>query len=136
MPTYKNNTLVDQNLTVKNDTLGVIKPGVTLNTKFFSTNAALTLVSETPYYNRLAAVEKVSALSGTPQTVVIRPDTEKIVITQITGLVTVYSQAVANTPPLFLDWESVSPIIPITNDGTFNKLLLIGSGDCTVYQYR
>jgi len=136
LPVYKNNTSVPQRLTVKDENMGEIPPGVEYTTKYFTSNTNLSLVTETPYYNKVTAVTALTGLSGTAQTVNIVADTETIIVTQITGSVTVYRQAVANTPAQFVAYDNESPVVPINNDGTFNKLLFTGSGDVTVYQYR
>lgn len=136
MPTYINNTAVTQKFIVKGKNLFIVKPGVIITSQSFTTNANLTLVSETPYYNRLSAVDKIANLSATPSYVTINPDTNTIVVVQITGEVTVYSQDILNTPPVFLAWTSENPVIPIDADGSFNKLVCTGSGACTVYQYK
>jgi len=136
MPVYKNNTLFPQKFTVKDKSLFSVEPGKEIVSQFFTTNTNLTLVTEVPYYNRVVAVNALTGLSATAQSVAISPVTEDIMVVQITGTVTVYKQNVLNTPAELTAWSSDDPIIPIPSDGSFNTILVTGSGDCKVYQYR
>ena len=136
MPVYKNNTTEDQKFVVKNKTLFTVEPGQEVTSQYFTTNTNLTLITETPYYNKLAAYNKITGLSATPASLDIDPAADKIVVSQITGSVTVHCQDATNTPAILTDWTSENPVMPIDSDGHFNKLIFTGSGDCSVYQFK
>jgi len=133
--TYRNDGAGAVPVTNAAGNLLMLYPGQTLETYTYSDNPALTKTSDEPYYNRVLATNSVT-LSGTPQAVSVDLSTDWIIITQITGSVTVYIQAVTNTPAELTDWTDDDPIIFIPAKGKFSQLMVTGSGNCRVQQYR
>lgn len=139
MPTYKNNTTSLQHFTlngewVEND----FNPSEQRETDKYTDNVNLTLVSHTPYYNKVISHTEVTGLSestASAQYVDIDLRTQQIIIHRISDNVSAYVQSVSNTPPAVEDATENDPIFVLTADGHLTKLGLVGAGSCTVTQY-
>lgn len=136
MPTYKNNSTAIIHIKDSDGNLVPLVPRATLATVSFCDHAALGLteISETPYFNRIIT-DDVLTLAEAPQAVSVSLDTVCVIFLEVTGIVTAFAQATANTPPELRD-HTGDVIIQIPAGGRFNKMIVTGSGTCRMVQYK
>lgn len=134
MPTYKNNSEITHKVKNTDNKSVSVKPGTTIETNKFISITDLTLLSDTPYYNRV--VNRQTITLGAAQDVTISLETDFLIVIQITDYVTMYSQAAANTPPELENHTDDDPVIQIPCQGRMNNLVLTGSGTCEIIEYK
>jgi len=135
MPTYTNNTTSDLIILGKNGESYPVAAGASIAVPFYTLDTRFTKTAETPYYNRVKAITTVT-LTGVAQNVAISLDTNYFIVAKITGTVTVFIQAEANTPAELLTWTVEDPIVQIPAKGRFNNIAVLGSGTCNIIQYN
>jgi len=137
MPTYTNNTAarVTANFVnadgIKIDM--IFEAGETKQTEYKIVNASLTTDSETPYFNpqSVAPQTVVSTGAGDPKTIDIDLDTRKLVIWNANDvLVTLFFEATANTPGMFIYPQS-SKTIDLNHN--VDQVVLQFSAAATIY---
>jgi hypothetical protein len=133
--TYQNNSSSNVILRNKQGNSVVLAPGKTIETYYYSSDTNLTKTADTPFWNRVIGRETITATAGGVDAS-IDPDTDIVMIFQISSTISVYIQSDTNTPPALLDWTIVNPIIQIPVRGRCDNLVIKGSGTCEVVQYR
>ena len=138
MPTYKNETSERiGGIKTSYGSSAFLEPGETIETTYFCDHDSLGLteISETPYWNRVADSEDITDLSETPQNVEINNEVSNVVILNITDTVTVCRNVSTADPEMKNHENSFAvPIIPV--DKRTKRLVLTGSGNCRVVQWR
>lgn len=136
MPTYKNETNEGKWVKSMTGVTVALEPGETIETYFFHDHDALglTLVSDAPYYNRVAARHVVEA-SAEGVAVPVSLGTARVLVERITGTISVYRQSQDNTPPELADRTADDLIAIIPAGGLYNQLVVVGTGTCDIVEY-
>jgi hypothetical protein len=146
MPVLRNDGTAQVTVVDKNGNARILSPGETLETYFFSSNANVTVVSHAPVWTRVVSRAEIdlsdideayqSDISGFSGAVVpVSAETDQVYILKITGEITVYKQATSVTPEM-KDRDDASPYIAIDARQTMTRLLISGTGEVEVVQYR
>lgn len=134
--TLENETSNTQKYTLNGKIMGpAFAPSESRSVKYYSDNANLTISADTPYHQiALATNEVTGTTAGTEVTVNLKANF--ISIRAISGTVNVFSQDKSNTPALVTGWTDDNGVVQFNANGTFNKLVVTGTGTCRITQYQ
>ncbi|MBI9092309.1 MAG: hypothetical protein JEZ12_24100 [Desulfobacterium sp.] len=134
MPTFRNDSGVQQTIENLGGNQEIVSPGETIETYQFYNIPGLTQLSETPLKNRNAAMTEVPLGAEVPH--VLNSETRKILVINITGTCTVKPQETTAVPVMLNNTET-SIIMPINLEHyPCDKLLVSGSGTCTIVEFK
>lgn len=132
--TYTNNTSNIIYLKDSSGTMTPLQPGSSIQTIYYSDHAGLIETSELPYWNWASGTSTVTVTAAGTD-VAISATTEYVIISQITGTITVFLQDDDNTPAILTNWTEDEPVLVIPVKGRCDNLEIEGSGTCEVTQY-
>jgi hypothetical protein len=146
MPVLKNGGNTQVTVLDKTGAPRILNPGSTLETYFYSDHPSIVVLTDTPVWSRVISRADIdlaqipllyqSDIPGFSGAVVpVSSETEHVYVMKITGQVTVYKQSQAFEPEI-KNRDDASPYIAIEAKGTMTRLLVSGSGEVEIVQYR
>jgi hypothetical protein len=134
MPTYENENPVEIQVKGPDGRIAIFDADESKEIDFYTNDSRLTFISDTPYVNRVIAIDDLNLTSD--QTVAVSLSTDTICFLSISDSITVYTQSTENTPPELKNHTAGDPVILIPAKARFNQVIVSGTGTCRMVQYR